>query len=157
MEGGYLFFFFFKNQGPQKRENVYRAREAVVLPNTSSALFLLITGTRNCYLGVYSCSDLLKIMALGNDGGGEDSTPEPVVFYFERKLELGEQKAEPQVQGCCLGLKMRVPPVYTALALAVDCRSAQWEGTWGVDRMVEDIPSMHEALGSHTLTHRNWH
>lgn len=128
----------------------------MVLPNTSSALFLLITD-RNCYLGVYSCSDLPKIMALGNDGGGEDSTPEPVVFYFERKLESGEQKVEPQVQGCCLGPRIRVPPVYTALALAVDCRSAQWEGTWGWIEWWRTYLACMKLWDSHTLTHRNWH
>lgn len=55
------------------------------------------------------------------------------------------------MQRCCLSLRMRVPPVYTALALAVDCWSAQWEGTWGVDYIVENMASIHEALGSTPL------
>lgn len=55
------------------------------------------------------------------------------------------------MQGCCLRPRMHAPPVYAALALAVDCCSAQWEGTRGMDHMVENMPSMHEALGSTPL------
>lgn len=37
------------------------------------------------------------------------------------------------------------------MALAVDCWSAQWEKTWGVDHIMENMASMHEALGSTPL------
>lgn len=53
-----------------------------------------------------------------------------------------------QRQGCLVRLRMHVPSVYTALALAVDCWFAQWEGTSGMDLLVENMPSMPEILGS---------
>lgn len=77
-------------------------------------------------------------------GGG--SSPKPVVFYFRRNSELGSGWQNLKCKGTASG------PGDMLSALAVDSWSAQWERARGVARVVESMPSMHEALGSISLS-----